>query len=276
MSSGTVAYGLIHNPANSPIHSNVPNLHWECDYLNIYLFRNSTTSGGAFTIIPNSARNCSEEGILAIADIFQINPTADDLTHETGHYLGLLHPWGDNTAPNCNPGDHVDDTDPINILNTKCTDLNCNGVVTNTSNNIMSYAKLSCTADKFTPKQITRMCTALKYFCRLRKLWSDENLVKTGLLTSLPTLAQAMPNPTITQNTNWVANVNINSVLTIDGTLTIESGATLNIEGATVKFCNQCGSTTNRGKIIIKRGGTSILTIQRLQMAVILLGKVLK
>ena len=253
----TEAYNAIHNPA----YSSTSTLDWDCSsYLNLYvtntIFSNGTTS--ALSNQPGSA-NCITQGILvehAYLNIYQ--DYKDIIAHEFGHFLNLHHVWGVSNG-DCSPGDYVDDTDPISIVNTKCSDLNCAGKVTNTSHNVMSYvhnADPNCVTTGFTSGQVQRMCTVLQFYCSRKNLWSAENLVKTGLLSTLPTTVQAMKNPTITNGATWIGGVNVSSVLAIEGTLTIESGATLNLKNVVVRFCNPCGVTTNRGKIFIKKGGT--------------------
>ncbi len=83
------------------------------------------------------------------------------ITHELGHWLGLLHPWGDE---NCGE-DFCDDTPkedfPNNVLNCSIKTSICSNVTTNPMiENYMDYSLDRC-MNTFTLCQIERMQTVL-------------------------------------------------------------------------------------------------------------------
>ncbi len=82
--------------------------------------------------------------------------TGDAMTHEVGHYLGLLHTFEDEscTEGNCaTDGDLICDTPPTQRAGTSCGAPSCAGADTD---NWMDYTGEPCT-DRFTDGQVTRM-----------------------------------------------------------------------------------------------------------------------
>jgi hypothetical protein len=101
---------------------------------------------------------------------FVLNPTYNlgrTMTHEVGHWLGLRHIWGDNTAcPATNTSadkDYCADTPAANAPNYTCN-LSANSCPANPGNdqvqNYMDYTNDSC-MDTFTNDQKTRMQTVM-------------------------------------------------------------------------------------------------------------------
>jgi len=140
-------------------------------YLNVWIVDNVTTSGYAqypWTAVeyPNL------DGIVMSYDYIgenNVNNRPNILTHEIGHWLGLLHTWGDFTtegscadpAPTyCECDDFIDDTPnclglnslscPSNLPNT-CTD-----AVNDRPDNIYNFMDYACEV-MFTEDQKTRM-----------------------------------------------------------------------------------------------------------------------
>lgn len=77
------------------------------------------------------------------------------LTHEMGHYLGLLHPWG---GGDCDANDYVADTPPVSQPVTGCPTvppIGCAGEPVMTEN-FMNYTTDTCMS-VFTIDQIGRM-----------------------------------------------------------------------------------------------------------------------
>lgn len=107
-------------------------------------------------------------------------------THEVGHWLGLLHPNGDEACGN----DYCDDTPQIEKLNdgTTCNKLtsNCEGVLrVNMIENYMDYSPDRC-MNIFTNDQKSRTRAALQLSFRRKKLLLNstsfeetENLIVT-------------------------------------------------------------------------------------------------
>lgn len=194
-------------------------------------------------------------------EIYPNSTGGHTLTHETGHWLNLLHVFAPcenvSGAPaptiwNCchdpsqsaTQGDFIDDT-PSQFYFTTSNPADCgqnittcNGASVISQDNFMSYGG-PC-IDKFTIRQWEWMTHCLDNFRPY--IWSEENLHCTGVVSQ--------NNPTITsgQTVSWDVN-SVGPVVTVRGTLTVEPGASLTIaSGVTVQFCDQ-------GRVIIKPGG---------------------
>jgi PKD repeat protein len=108
--------------------------------------------------------------------------TSRAITHEVGHWLNLLHVWGDNNEPGVSCGtDNVSDTPQsigwttCNINGSSCTD---GGV-----DNVQNYMEYSYCTNMFTEGQKTRMQAALNSSIADRnQLWTEANLIATGVL----------------------------------------------------------------------------------------------
>ncbi len=120
------------------------------------------------------------EGILVNADHFGRSFGAAPhglgrtLTHEMGHYLGLLHLWGDGT---CENNDFCSDTPPVASAVWGCSSspvLGCDGRPAMVEN-YMSYADDAC-MNVFTNDQIARMRYVLERSPRRRGLGASPGL----------------------------------------------------------------------------------------------------
>lgn len=93
------------------------------------------------------------------------------MTHEVGHWLGLLHIWGDDdkcTGNNDTSGDYVTDTPDSNTENYECeTVSHCIG--NDMIENYMDYTKDAC-MNTFTAGQKARMVAVLKNSPRRKEL----------------------------------------------------------------------------------------------------------
>ena len=106
------------------------------------------------------------------------------LSHEVGHWLNLMHCWGDSNEPgsefNCFDDDQVTDT-PLTQGWTACS-LNgssCGSPVDNVEN----YMEYSYCAKMFTRGQGERMLVALtSNVAQRNELWAPSNLQQTGVL----------------------------------------------------------------------------------------------
>ncbi len=133
-------------------------------------------------------------------------------THEIGHYLGLLHPNGDE---NCGT-DYCDDTPQIEGLNnsTSCPILTstCSGVKrTNMIENYMDYSPDRC-MNTFTNDQKKRVRSALSLSIKRQRLLINSELA-LGIkpVNANNRSLQISPNP-IFSNSNAILSIQFNGV----------------------------------------------------------------
>ncbi|WP_128543450.1 M43 family zinc metalloprotease [Larkinella soli] len=118
-------------------------------------------------------------------------------THEVGHWLGLIHTWGDDVCGN----DYCNDTPPTEGPNqtTECPEKfsNCNGVRTrNQIENYLDYTPDAC-MNLFTQDQKARMRAVIEVSPRRQRVVkSSEPLPQTEKLT-----VNVFPNPAQSQTT---------------------------------------------------------------------------
>ena len=168
---------------------------WDNDrYMNVWLVRsiNSGQSNGTilgFSSFPRRNQSITQDGTVMRHDqLGTIGTAVSDgrtLTHETGHYLNLFHPF----QGGCSGGDQVNDTPPAASANFGCN------FSTNSCNepndekdmieNFMDYA--DC-AYMFTKGQRTRMRNVVTNNTLRGTLVSSSNLMFTGV-TNPPTCA---------------------------------------------------------------------------------------
>lgn len=162
-------------------------------YLNIWLAASAIINNkavGGYTQMPFSNKPDSTDGILVMASQFVSDNTA---AHEAGHWFGLYHPFEGDSCDLL--GDGIFDTPPHfynphdafggefgnqcgNILYNSCT--NDSPDLPDLQENIMDYFEGPCAGVMFTWGQKARMLYTLENY--RAALWSDENLVKTGVL----------------------------------------------------------------------------------------------
>ncbi len=95
------------------------------------------------------------------------------LTHEMGHYLGLLHLWGNQV---CSENDFVEDTPPVMSPITSCAPRpGCSGAPTQSAN-YMTFAGDAC-MNLFTAGQVERMRHVLQTSPLRRGLTTSVGLV---------------------------------------------------------------------------------------------------
>lgn len=207
----------------------------------------------------------SVNGVVLDYDCLYTNPYPQLITHETGHYLSLLHTWGnevfgDPSQPNgctdnncCFDGDQVCDTPPthgphnitpcIDDFVDTCPDDDEFDLI----RNYMSYSRCK---SEFTAGQRDRMYFELNV--RRKKLWAKENLVYTGVENQ--TIEKDVM---ITQNTVWTTNNLPNNGEIFLNSLTVKQGVTLTIDaGVIVHFYK--GECT-LGQAIIEKDAKLIL-----------------
>ena len=94
------------------------------------------------------------------------------LTHEIGHYLGLLHPWG---KQDCEFNDYCDDIPSVDKPVTSCTvSEGCEGEEVQVQN-FMNWTSDSC-MNMFTNDPVYRMRYALGHSPRRKSLLSSRGL----------------------------------------------------------------------------------------------------
>ncbi len=157
-------------------------------YLNVYVIADAGGAGGYTNYPSNWGGTDMSNGIWILHTQFGEIGTSSlsagrSLTHECGHWLNLIHPWGNSNNPglasNCNEDDLVADTPNTRGASGSCN-LNENGCgpIANTQN-YMDYA-LSCQS-MFTAGQVARMRAAIISSVGGRNnLWTAQNLIDTG------------------------------------------------------------------------------------------------
>lgn len=169
-------------------------------YMNIYVvnwidYVNSPLSLGASYVAPiDSGQNFlpKEDALVVIyttlADGFNEAPPGRGghiLSHETGHNLGLIHPWG--WSADCISDDDVSDTPIQYALNLGCPSfphISCNNAPDGDMfNNFMDYAECQ---NMFTEGQADRMRYCLAHNEWRASLWTPSNLAATGVDNSHP------------------------------------------------------------------------------------------
>lgn len=161
-------------------------------YLNIWVCAQIGDNVAGFTNLPgdvNASWLADTDGIVLTHSYIGAigtgsNLTSRALTHEVGHWLNLYHPWGPTNSPgdpdNCAFDDLVQDT-PNTIGYTSCS-LNSSSC-TAEIDNVQNYMEYSYCSRMFTWGQRQRMRAALTSTVAQRnQLWSNNNLVETGVL----------------------------------------------------------------------------------------------
>lgn len=218
-------YNATHSDVRDEVKTAVPGWDYR-KYLNIWTVSSISTEGQGTTLgyayLPY-ATSSTKDGIVMRADavgdyIGTARYEGSTLTHEVGHYLGLLHTFqGEcddedlNFAEN-NLGLCTDDTPPVA---TSTTNANCGATSNSCSNdfpdkldmweNYMDYSDGHCQA-MFTPCQIKLAHYFLESNSLPRKtLYQESNLIATGVM--LPNTVTAGP----------VANFSVSSTIVCVG-----------------------------------------------------------
>jgi len=185
------------NAYNNP--KSIPLARWPNDmYLNVWVVSTINSSGAPGTILgfaqfPSSSAGTSfnsADGIVMRSDYVgsigtsNLSTAGRTLTHEVGHYLGLLHPFTDSCT---DPGDYCDDTPPVagTFTNANCNP-NSNSCHNDTNpdlpdqlENYMDYSNGSCQA-MFTLDQQTIVNATFATYPFRANLTSAANLKATG------------------------------------------------------------------------------------------------
>lgn len=187
---------------------------WAPDkYLNIWVCQSLVSGGGfaagGYAYFPTSYPSASVDGPIVSNRIGVTPPAASGnpfslitCVHETGHYLGLLHPFNGASATDSCGDDYCYDTPPVfytpygtannpHYANVGAADI-YSAPSTCTSpylpdqwENFMDYYNGSATCNMFTIQQVARMHFTLENY--RRNLWQPENLDLTGVSDTLNT-----------------------------------------------------------------------------------------
>ena len=114
-------------------------------------------------------------------------------THETGHWLGLRHIWGDG---NCGADDYCEDTPPSNGPNYDCDRSHFSCGSEDMVENYMDYTEDAC-LNVFTNDQKSRMLTVLNNSPRRQRLLESDACLVPSTTNLATTDLKLVPNPTI-------------------------------------------------------------------------------
>lgn len=161
-------------------------------YLNIWVSASAGGSGVAgYAMYPSSVAGswgAAADGIVIMSSYVGAIGTGSpmrshSLSHEVGHWLNLMHPWGNSNDPgvasNCNTDDGVSDT-PNTIGWTSC---NLRGATCGSElDNVENFMEYSYCSKMFTNGQKARVHAALNSSTASRNnLWTASNLALTGV-----------------------------------------------------------------------------------------------
>ncbi len=151
---------------------------------NIYTDQSGTVTAG-YATLPGFSADGTDGIILddnyvgSIGTSNGANFNKRVLTHETGHFFNLLHPWGNGQiGTTCTGTDFVSDTPPTKGAFSTCplTKNECGSL-----ENVQNYMDYATCTNMFTNGQVTRMTTAINSTTGQRKsLWQPSNLIATG------------------------------------------------------------------------------------------------
>ena len=189
-------------------------------YLNIWIVNNiqspfESTTGGTilgYALFPGTAPALQDGCTIAAGAAL----TQAVVPHEIGHHLNLIHIWGDEECGD----DEVDDTPIHNDVNfawaNPCTTAIKEATCYDTSwvlaggdsavynfkkhmrfnvgenfQNIMDYVSNYNCPNMFTKGQIQRMRAAMDFYSYRRSVWSEPNLIATGVADNSPACSPA-------------------------------------------------------------------------------------
>ncbi len=179
-------------------------------YYNIWVVRginkgNSVGVAGYAQFPMGFSGGASTDGIMVIHQEFGNigtsqagqTPNVTTSTHETGHWLGLYHPFQTQVDTCEMNGDEILDTPPTYFtatsnepLRNRCNNKNFNSCTMDVPDlpdmqeNYMDYFIGNCASNMFTKEQVARMHYVLETY--RSGLWSAENLALTGVLNQTP------------------------------------------------------------------------------------------
>ncbi len=169
-----------------------PEYFWPRDqYLNCLVVKSIASSGGGTTLgfaqFPFDGDSLTD-GITMVSNSIGNIGTGSDryaavTTHEVGHWLGLYHVWGNcagaGSQAACECDDEVDDT-PLTTGNASVCPVGRNNC--GTRDNVQNFMDYSFCFVNFTKGQAARVRDVMFNIEHRRSLWTEENLIRTGVL----------------------------------------------------------------------------------------------
>lgn len=232
------------------------------NYLNVLVAKDVGGAAG-YTQYPNNSDIYNNSiwiidtylGSIGTSTLF----TSGTLTHEVGHWLNLMHTWGDSNEPgvpsNCNEDDEVADT-PNTIGSTSCNlgENSCGPLA-----NVENFMEYSYCEKMFTQGQATRMRAAITSNVGGRNnLWSTSNLNEVGAIAN-PPLCKAEFNTIKTivcpGESIQFTDESYNSVSTWSWSFQGGSPSTSNIQNPTVTYH---APGTYEVSLTVNNGGASL------------------
>ncbi len=161
-------------------------------YYNIWVVNSIESSGGGiiggYAYLPGTAPSAATDGIIldnrytgSIGTADGSNFNARVITHETGHFFGLLHPWGFNA---CGSGCGDDLVTDVPATSGSCNNCNLSQTTCGSLDNVENFMDYALCSKMFTTGQASRMNTAINASSGQRNsLWQSANLIATGTQT---------------------------------------------------------------------------------------------
>jgi len=161
-------------------------------YFNVWIVNNIASGSGTqgiiagYAYLPGSAPSASVDGIIldhrytgSIGASQGTNFAARVITHEAGHWFGLLHPWGTGSCgQNCNGDDFIGDTPPTSGA---CNNCNLSQTTCGNLDNIQNFMDYAMCSRMFTTEQANRMIQVVTSPTAGRNnLWTASNRTSTG------------------------------------------------------------------------------------------------
>lgn len=254
-----------------------PQTQWDpTKYLNMWTVRFTDTSLLGYAQFPSNSGlgglnvnggNANTDGVVANYNAFGTNALNDGsfelnatynlgrtMTHEVGHWIGLRHIWGDDTActgANATSGDYVTDTPDSDQPNYTCTVVaNCTG--NDMIENYMDYTNDAC-MNTFTAGQKARMVAVMTNSPRRMEL-SASNGCTPGIVYSRDGSIENMEVAITACSHTFSPSITIKN----QGTTTITSMAiTYSVDNVNPQVYNWTGSLAQNATAVTSISGVT-------------------
>ena len=152
-------------------------------YLNIWSVHSIGSGAAAYSNYPSSVHNNpSIDGVVSKYNYIN-GGNMHTISHEVGHYLNLIHPWGSTNSPDISTNCYIDDLvyDTPNTIGCAVGSCNLSQFTCESLDNVQNIMDYSGCKNMFTEGQVNRMHAALNSNISDRNnLWTEENMVATG------------------------------------------------------------------------------------------------